>query len=407
MAKPSPGLGKSILIGGAALVVAGLSLSAAMANVAQADRALLVANLFPANGFAKAEAAEDLSILLLAPESGVDDPRVEETARALALEALEHEPLAQTALRTLALLEMRKDEANRPQARELMRESARVSRRDRATMLWLVEDYGRLGETEPALEKLDLALRRGGVSESYLLPILAQSLAQPGSADIVDRMLAKRPPWADEFWLAVAKVPEVLPVAAELRQKVARRGIEVPQETDAALLSGLVRQGAMEEAAQLRTVLPGADSSSLVRNASFEKQPLYPPFDWQLTNTGDYGGEILQRQNALLLNALPDAGGTVARQLVALEGGSYRMSVKAPQPAQDATAAEATLACASGRNSTDILVRLQLDAQEVAEPFVVDGSSCPYQWLEMRIFVEPGGIASDVLIDEVSIQKVD
>ena len=406
MAKLSPGWGRSILIAVAAIFVAGLSLSAAMANVAQSDRALLVANLYPANGFAKAEAAEDLSIILLAPESGVDDPRVEQTARSFAREALEHEPLAQTALRTLALLDMRAGEGNRPQARQLMRESAQVSRRDRATMLWLVEDYGRLGETELALEKLDLALRRGGVSESYLLPVLAQSLAQPGSAEIVDRMLAKRPPWADEFWLAVAKVPEVLPVAAELRQMVAHRGIEISQETDAALLAGLVRRGEMERAAQLRAVLPGSGSGEGVRNAFFETQPLYPPFDWQLTNTGDYGGEILQRQNALLLNALPDAGGTVARQLIALGEGSYRLAVTAPQPAQGATTAEAILACARGRDSSEELVRLTIDAQEVDVPFTVDGSSCPYQWLELRIFVEPGGIASDVLVDEVTVRTV-
>ena len=82
---------------------------------------------------------------------------------------------------------------------EVMRAAERLSRRDHATQLWLIEHHLRAGRADQALAHFDIAFRTSASSRGVLFPLLANSLADDQMFGAVVGYLRRDPVWTRPF----------------------------------------------------------------------------------------------------------------------------------------------------------------------------------------------------------------
>ncbi|HTU12685.1 MAG TPA: O-antigen ligase family protein [Allosphingosinicella sp.] len=312
------------------------------------------------------------------------------TATAYAQAALQREPVNAVAARTLAFLAAsQRDEAR---SIRLMHYAETLSRRDIPTQLWMIETSVRRNDIIGALTHYDRALRTSESARDLLFPILIQAAASEGVTPRLAQLVAARPGWWQPFLVRLAAEGES---AAAIEAIVAALRLDPAVAAERSLLAAaiyrIVELGDYQRGLALYRRSGGA-GNALVRNGDFEAENRFTPFDWVLSDSSGTGGimqaDLTGNGRALLMLAEPgSSGGTVARQLLILPPGAYRIDAVAGRvPGDESHRPRLTLACIR-TNATLLDQRLPSGGpggQAFGHNFTV-GGACPAQWLIVSV----------------------
>jgi hypothetical protein len=341
----------------------------------------LALSVAPFDGEAKAAAA--MSML----SSGADPANL---ARAgdMARQALARSPLSVAGVRVLGLIaDLRSD---RRGAEKLLALSTRISRRDLPTRLWLIETAVSKNDISTALKHYDIALRTSTSARPLLFPVLLSASTDPAIAGPLAQYLRQDRPWTAEF---VEELVEKGPDPAAAYQ-LTRGRFDPKDEADRRrvqlLLYRLISAKRFGLALSLYASMQprGIGAGQAVRDGGFQAGGDYPPFDWDLVDSADLGGGRAPRPNtsenmALWLRAASGRTGVVARQLLRLPPGSYRLAFMAggvPEAVIERPAIAIT--CAS--NSRSLIDYRPVSSAASGATFVASVSvppDCAWQWL--------------------------
>ena len=366
------GLMPSLMLGAAMLALAAVSASAAFANALARRSPEAAAQIWPANGFASASAASAILAEANAGRDGVSELIASEAVRGLARRAITAEPAAVQGVRNLALFHQANGETVRAAA--LMRLAVRLSARDTAANMWLVDAHLRGGDIDRALALIDATLRTDTSAGALLLPRLALVLEQPGAGEVMLRLLQDDPPWGHDYWSAVIEAGNAPVQAADLRSSLHRQGARLAPGHDARLIEQLVESRNFAAAFALYNEARGGAAQ-------------FPPIDWKLA--GGSGLAVSRSPDgSIRVSALAGSAGVVAQRLVALPRGRSTLRVDSDAASGNLTA-RITCARLQGAKTIALDVPISGDTQVNFD----QATNCRYAWLTLSL--EPASAQAD------------
>ncbi|WP_271078031.1 hypothetical protein [Aurantiacibacter sp. MUD61] len=305
--------------------------------------------------FLQGEQAEDGTFSVSVREGGED----------LAVNAWRQEPLATDGL-FLVAVQMRED-GELDQFERLISVGSDLDKRNRLLATLQLEKAVLDDDLDAAFPILD----RIAMAHPSLVPDMISSIKQvlvrEGTVEPLRRVLETEPVWVGQFWNGVPPQPEALRRLYQLRQQT---DVGTSDQSDAILIGGLVNAGFYGDALDLwRESIAGENAAPF----AFRQDAEFPPISWQLVSTGQRALSA-RGEGRYELYAQQYSDGEVARQLLQLEPGRYRLSADI-SPANAAERVEARLFCATG-NGDDAEPRA-LDSSAVWE---VSGD-CDAYWL--------------------------
>lgn len=398
---------RGYIILGLTLAAAALAGSDALGRAINQRLPEVASNLPTARGFDKSR----LASVTLAPglEGGLLKdiklaPAELRRVAALSREGYRREPLNSDAIRNLALLAH--NEGRIGDARLLMRAAVRLTKRDLAVNIWLADDYARLGQIGPSLDMYDQGLRSSARAQELIIPAMIQSLGSEEMVQPLVDLLSKRPPWQAEFWAAAPRYNNAHGNLARIRLALADRKIPAPANSDRELVEALAGSGHVALASALvdRLAPPEPDRRNEVRNAEFSRAQRFLPFDWQPMFDGSLTSDLDPRAGTLRISVYGEGGGTAARQLVALPGGSYRLVAKAANwnPGQSGRLYFRLRCAEPGKTAESNPIPLVSERLSV---LIKPAAGCTYHWLTVYITPSDQGGENAVTLDSVSLKR--
>lgn len=330
-------------------------------------------------------------------------------AERLARRALAASPVSVLAVRALADAAALRGDI--PRADRLFAYSETLSRRDLLTQMWLIEERVRQGDVAGALTHYDRALRTVGRARGILFPVLVPAASRPDVAGALAPLLARRVAWGPDYLAVMAEAPDASPDALGRLLLAARLRPEVAAERGplGAAVGRLVASGRYSTAyAAYRQAVGEKGAGVLLRDGGFEADPVLPPFDWSFADETDLSATRERGGNgtALVLRATNGRSGELARQLLLLRPGGYRLGLSASGAQADrlSRAAVAVTCLSSGGE----LLRLPVSAITRARLTGTFGvpAGCAAQMLTI---VAPAGLGdsdSGVMVDDLTIVPV-
>lgn len=337
--------------------------------------------------------------------------RIAELGRA----TLARSPVNIAAARSLALSEIAMGRGAAGHRMIVAAES--LSRHDMPTEMWLIEDRVAAGDIAGALKHYDHALRTSIPSRALLLPILAQASDDPRVAIALAPLLRVRPEWWSDY---LGRFVERTQSAKSLRIIAQALRLDPRSEIDRQrLVSILARQVALRDwtgatalYAGATGVTPGKTGGSWVVDGGFEQDHELPPFDWLLTDESDHSAvrnPVEGASGAVALALVGTDGRDVARQLLVLQPGRYRLTAKVGMVPGGLTAAPAlTIACDQSASSADPIATIPLPvtrtARAMAAMFTVPAKGCAGQVLTISSARNVGYLVDNPWIDDIDIR---
>jgi len=201
----------------------------------------------------------------------------------------------------------------------------------------------------------------------------------------------------------VAIAPEAIGNAARLRERLYTDNEAKESFRDLNLINALVNNKRFETAENLYQLLAGQrKEASLLKNGSFEREPEFPPLDWQFFSNGDYGAVITGGN--LRLSAIPSSGGLFARQLVKLPSAILKISVKSNTSIPKDANISIDIKCAEILNNAPRPIRIALTDELTRQQISNQQSGCSFYWLEVVGRSAEGRDGFDVDLDSISLQ---
>jgi len=248
-------------------------------------------------------------------------------ATRLARQALLDEPLAASALTSLAL--NAQIAGNTSAARRLFVHSDALSRRELGTRLWLIEDAVSHNDVAGALRNYDIALRTAKAAPDLLFPVLSNAIADPAIARPLAVMLVKRPPWGDTFIQYLSDKQDNPVISMTLLQQLKTLDYPVPGVAQASVINALIAKGLFGDAWRYYASLRSGATRDRSRDPNFVAQLQIPSaFDWTpMSNDAGVSATIqhTDRGGALDFAAPSTVGGIAAQQIQILPPGRYRL----------------------------------------------------------------------------------
>ena len=307
-----PLLLRYVAIGMGTLLLLWLSVAVSLAGVLRDRRPDFALRLWPGDGFAKAFKSERLL------QQRIQAPTHEEELR-LAREALAAEPTSARAARVIALLA-----PNAPASRRSFAYARKLSRRDLIINMWFIEEAVQRNDVAGALAQYDVTLRTSSQAPRLLFPILSSALAQRDLAEPIARLLATGGEWVPDFFDHVmAENARTGDLGRVVLYRPAVLGRLAPA-AQARLVAQLADARQFETGSRIyrlvsrRAAAGAGDRGPVVGGA-------LPPFDWAVIDSGNFGASV---GSAGALEVYSEAGfrGTVARRLIRLAPGAYRLT---------------------------------------------------------------------------------
>ena len=332
--------------------------------------------LQPVNGFAAENLAARVMRASVAENGGRFPDSISPAAIGWARQAFLSEPVTPMAVAALAL------NAKKANERPLMQRAFALSRREQFVTGWMIADSSVRGDTQDILNFYDTTLRTNVAAAPVLIPVMVNALANRESIAPFADLLSRDPPWAAEFWEKLAEPSGPLINGATLRKRLYDKKENTEQYRDLNLVRSLIYTQHFEVAEELYTLLSEMPSKgSLVRNSSFDNAPEFPPLDWELVSTGEYGAVIAD--GGLQLSAIQNSGGLFAKQLVKLPSAVITIGVKTSQPVPDDAEIVIGLACAEKLGVMPQPIRMKIKEQSMLRKISNERSECQYYWINI------------------------
>ena len=345
---------KNVLVWVAAISIAIVSGSAALGAIAKNKSPELAVSLLPENGFALQVLISSAIMSDVVENQGNFPDSIDNAWISTAVQAFNSEAISPNAVAAIAL-------AQDKEARlKLMRKAFELSRRQKIATGWLIADSGKRDELSALLEYYDTLLRTSTSATRSIMPVMASALADDNLIEPLTGLLSDDPPWTLRFWRQVSSTPQALGNAVQLRKRLYRSGEASENFADAELVKALIKNEQFREANELYTFLsPEYSSSSLIKNGSFSYEPRFPPLDWQLYTTGEYGAAV--SDDNLQISAIAESGGRFARQLVEFPSGVLEIETKFASTIPDDANLELKISCAETLCSTAASCTIEVD----------------------------------------------
>lgn len=390
---------KNILIWIAAIFFAIISTSTALGSISKTQAPEIALSLFPKTGFAAQTMASRSAMAAIVENKGNYPDLGNPAWTRMALQAFESEPISPDAIAVVAL-------SHRNDIRSaLMRKAFELSRRQKLVNGWLIADSGQRNALSELLHYYDTILRTSPSANAVVMPVMASALADGRSIEPFTELLSETPPWTNRFWNAVTREPQALENAVQLRKAIYEANENAEDYADQNLIKALVREKQFNTAESLYNLLAQESStSSLVRNGSFSHEPKYPPLDWELLSTGEYGAAIAS--GGLQISAIAGSGGRFARQLVRLPSDVFQINAESEGKIPSDARMELVLSCAETTANAPIPVRLPLTNQIEQRQINNRASGCTYFWLDIVGRAAENGDGFDVTLNSVSFRPM-
>ncbi|WP_417620891.1 tetratricopeptide repeat protein [Parasphingorhabdus sp.] len=398
---------RSLIIWVLSFVIAGLAAFSAVSGVAKNKNPAAAIAMGSQNGLVLASQTQVILQQEIIENNGIVPGSFDASSLTLAKTAFQHEPTAYQAVRFMAFVLASREREN--DARKLMQNTVRLTKRDRVANMWFVTDYGEKGDLKSVLHYYDLALRTNAESANLLFPLMAQALTEKKAIDPFKQMLSLNPPWAPDFWHRLARSPDSIENASLLRMAQQKDGMANPADNDAAIIKLLVANGKWEQAHKFFTALTTtrpSNSKAALQNQSFGESSEYPPFDWEIFSSGEYGAVIDDSSGALLVSALPKTQGLVARQLFRMDSGLYGLTVKSTDlegPTKPLW--KVVIRCAEKLMPKDVVLEKLIQTSNIDESFAVPPNPCEFFWIEVSVMDNGQGEGIDLSIRQIAVQK--
>jgi len=284
-------------------------------------------------------------------------------AAELARAAYAREPLATDALLVIALAES--GTANEYHATPTATLGAKIDKRNALLELLLIADAARREDYNAMSHHADiLAAAHPGLARTVLAPLFDQ-LGDPAVLPIVSDALNNKARWAAAFESYVPRDEAALRNYLTLRRQ-APAGTR--WESDEKLVAALADRGLYDEAFAMWRFAADAPGNRY----GFMTDEHFAPIGWQLVVRGDRTAQV-DGEGALSVSVERGAGGELARQLLDLPAGRYRLETTI-----EASDTEAplwiSLTCAAGGGEQRKPLKAKME-------FVVGGSDCQAHWL--------------------------
>ena len=329
-------------------------------------------------------------------------------AEAYATQALLRDPTNVEAVWTLAFV--RGAQNRDSQARALITYSDRLSRRDLATRLAMIEERVQANDIDGALRNFDIALRTSAQAPTVLMPVLVSAAQDNAIAPRLLALLRTNPAWKQAFYERLAQESRSRSRAVYLMQGLVHVSDPADRFIVRAAFSRFLRENDPGQAFALYDVIAGVSPalrSATVRDGGFGQDGDLPPFDWMLTAGENLAGMRQGRPDqdnnaALFIYSQGGNSGDVARQLLRLGPGRYQLRARTGNlPRGNEGQPSVRLECVTG--GFRLLGTLFRDIGG-GQGFAVPGN-CPYQWL----IIAGGGIEGDQplpWIDDIAIARI-
>jgi tetratricopeptide (TPR) repeat protein len=322
--------------------------------------------------------------------------RPDAAALARAREALRRELLAGDAVVALGIGAA--VDGRMAAAEAVFTQAERWSRRNVAAQLWLIERAVQRDDLDGALVHYDRAMRVSPAVRATLFPILIAGAGDPRIAVRLNRMLRAGPTWRTDFlnhFLTESDDPVAL---AQLSAGLLDRRRPADRQSADTLLRRLVALNRPDLAWAHYRSIAGPAAEGAIRDPSFTGGDPVGPFEWRYAEAGELLPEAAPRPdrgpgNALFL-PVSGSGGEVARQMLHLAPGRYRLSYRTGElGAADGARPLLRLLCVAG-GAVPLaaeLPRTGAAATDGAVAFTVP-AGCAFQWLVLDV---PAGAAPD------------
>jgi len=285
-------------------------------------------------------------------------------------------------------------QAGRPNQALLLLEEAKRRRPTRlATRGLLAFFHAQRGDYARFVGELDWLLRRSGRLQDRVLPEMVKGVADPAGRRALADLLAKSPPWREQFYRVAAdrgvQPQQASELVALVRERRKSGSFEAENLFEMQALLNARRYGEAR-AVWEKIVGPAAvNSSSLVFDGAFRGSPAPAPFNWQLRDT-DVGRATLAGGKTesphLEVEYFGGKDASLAEQLLTLQPGRHELRLNASSAAPPKSGSVSwRLTC---RPSTQEVARLELSnlrdqAAPYATIFTVPEGGCSAQSLQL------------------------
>lgn len=318
-------------------------------------------------------------------------------AMALAETALRRSPLDAAALSTLALAQEKHGDDKGATA--LMNVAASAGWWDDATQIWMFDRARDAGRYDTAMERADALLRRE-VLQDELYPMLLQMANTPEAATALLLRLEERPDWRGDFLQWADNHDTADRDALDRLWAMLARSDAPPSAREAAVhIAGLIRNHRYAQARRIWAWAIRGKAGNTLFDGDFTaaagplQEGYVTPFQWTFSDESAAINSIDQPPSpfsGVALNVTVDPGfsGTIARQMIVLPPGSYRLGyAMLPIDNSDREAAAWSVRCVNSNHTLaeagDPEIKSPKGWQRMAFRFDVP-ADCAAQWIELR-----------------------
>lgn len=304
-------------------LAAGLS-SFAISNQVKAPNLTAAVGFFP-----DAAASGDLALFSYAARRADDpDAKISDFEMQLVRHAYRGEPLSAVAVGLFAMASA--DRGRSGDADKLLELAGKLTRRSSFVSSEAIKIAAKRNDPAEFFLWLSRVMLTNPGARKVYGAAMADATSRDGAVAALAPILGSNPGWANYYWRLVVARPRSLVNAAILRSEIAgapwRQTELLP--TDQRLTMGLVRAGELDAAYRLARSLGFASKNADIglnrlTDGDFSKNPVLPPFDWQLSALGNLGASIDAADKRLAISAIAGARGAAAEQLVRLSPGNY------------------------------------------------------------------------------------
>ncbi|RSY81957.1 hypothetical protein DAH66_13875 [Sphingomonas koreensis] len=313
--------------------------------------------------------------------------------------ALRLDPLDASAIRNLGFVaELGRD---RERARKLINLAERVSRRDAATQIWLIEDAARNGDVARTLRHYDIALKTSLEVQPLLFGTLANALSEPQVARALVPLIRPRPSWLYAF------VAQTIESGANLTrlQRVIQLAGGLPdtaefQALETRFIQRLVELRAFDAAGRLyaEAAGPSRSAASVTGFTHESTDPRFAPYTWQTFGNAGTGVGFEDGGKGLAARIIANSNSqtTVLRRVFSLAPGSYRFALRRELIyATPRTRAVWALRCNGAQTAS----------QSWQEPVtrITVSAGCAHQVIELDVWGEDDENGAQIVLSGLSI----
>lgn len=383
-----------------AIIFSILSLLVTVGAITKSKIPQVAITLQPINGYSLEKMAANAIKKQLVVNQGKFPENIDPAISNMAIGAFALEPISPEAIGVIALT---KKAALRS---KLMGMAFALSRREQLNTGWLISESGEQGNIPAMLNYYDTVLRTNASASPIIIPVLINALSDQSAVEPFTNLLKKKPPWADSFWRQIVATSSSIGYANEVRLRMDRSSDDTRVELDGKLLGALIREKRFDEVESLyRFFVRSGEKLTLLGDGGLKEVIRYPPVDWEIFSTGEYGAAI--DGGKLHLSAISNSGGLFARQLIKLPLSTSQIKIESASPVSKTANIYLQLDCAEDIINKPIPIKISISSELVDKNIRNQNGVCSFFWMSLFGRVSENNDGVDFIINNIVSNSVE